>query len=526
MRSLGNWRLILSILVVLLCGVLLYPSFQYHYQLTDAQRRSTADPKINAIRDKAIHLGLDLQGGIHLVMEVDASKLAKAEAADAVDRAIEVIRNRIDQFGVAEPVIQKETGNRIVVQLPGLTDPDRAKGLIGQTALLEFKIVRTPQETQAALERADNFLRQHPLPNTPASKDSMSASRPLTSLISGAEAGGAFFTQDQLPKVYAMMAAMEKDSTALPFDTQLLWGEENQTSNGRTGRWIYAVKKDAEMNGSIISTASSRVGLDATNPTGWGVEVKMTPDGGNLFSSVTGRYEKRQMAIVLDNRVKSAPVIHERIRGGVAQITGSFGIEEAKDLSIVLRAGALPAPVRIVEERSVGPTLGSDSIKKGFMAALVGAALVALFMVIYYQLSGAIAIMAMILNVVLLLAAMPLLHATLTLPGIAGIVLTIGVSVDANVLIFERIREELRAKKTVSAAVVAGYNRAWLTILDAHVTAFLAAACLFAFGTGPIKGFAVTFSVGLLANLFTAVFLTRYIFDAMTARRRLESISI
>ena len=528
MRSLGNWRLILSLVVVALSMLLLYPSYQYHFQLTEAQRRSTADPRVNAIRDKAIHLGLDLQGGIHLVMEVDASKLGKAEAADAVDRAIEVIRNRVDQFGVAEPVIQKETGNRIVVQLPGMNDPERAKSLIGQTALLEFKLVRTAQESQQVLEKADTWMRAHPDVFPPAAggaRDSVTLAKPLSSLIMGGERGGAFFQQADLPRIQPALEALRRDSTALPSDSDLLWGEENDSDNGRTGRWLYVVKREPELTGGIVATARERAGLDPANPTAMGVSLVLTPAGRNLFSTTTGRYTNRQLAIVLDNKVRSAPVIRERIRGD-AQITGSFSNTEARDLGIVLKAGALPAPVKIVEERSVGPTLGSDSIRKGFTAGLVGAALVAVFMVVYYQLSGLLAVIAMLLNVVLLLASMPILHATLTLPGLAGIVLTIGVSVDANVLIFERIREELRNKKTVTAAVVAGYNRAWLTILDAHVTAFLSALCLFLFGTGPIKGFAVTFSVGLIANLFTAVFLTRYVFDRVTARQRLTRLSI
>jgi SecD/SecF fusion protein len=460
-------------------------------------------------------------------MEVDQSKLGKADAADAVDRAIEIIRNRVDQFGVAEPLIQKEAGNRIVIQLPGMNDPERAKSLIGQTALLEFKLVRTPQEHAAVFQKIDDFLRTHPVtvPGEGATKDSLASGKQFSSLILSSDKGGAFFQQSDLPRVYAVLDAVNKDSTIVPIDSQLLWGEENDTGNGRTGRWLYMVKKEPDLNGGIVASAIARVGIDPSNPTGWGVSLTLTGPGRNEFSSVTGRYVNRQLAIVLDDKVRSAPVVHERIRGD-AQITGNFTDLEAKDLAIVLKAGSLPAPVRIIEERSVGPTLGSDSIRKGLTAALVGAAMVALFMVIYYQLSGVIAVVAMLLNVIILLAFMPILKATLTLPGLAGIVLTIGVSVDANVLIFERIREEIRNKKTITAAVVAGYNRAWLTILDAHVTAFLSALCLYMFGTGPIRGFAVTFSVGLVANLFTAVFLTRYVFDAMTARKRLTSLSI
>ncbi|MBI5836414.1 MAG: protein translocase subunit SecD [Candidatus Eisenbacteria bacterium] len=530
MRSLGNWRLLLSVSVVLASLAYLYPSFQYHYQFTDAQRRMTTDPKVNSVRDNAIHLGLDLQGGIHLVLEVDASKLGKAEAADAVDRAIEIIRNRVDQFGVAEPLIQKESGNRIVIQLPGMNDPERAKELIGQTALLEFKLVRTAPETQQALDKVDAYFRTRQAllpPSTtgkPASVDSMTTGHALTSMAQAGEKGAVFFAQVDLQRAQALVEIARRDSGLLG-DTDLVWGEENDASAGITGRYLYAVKREAELTGGIVANAVPKIGLEANNPTGWGVSLTLTSVGRNQFSTTTGRYVGRQLGIVLDNKVRSAPNIRERIRGD-ASITGSFTDKQAKDLAIVLKAGALPAPVKIIEERSVGPTLGSDSIRRGFMAALVGALLVTFFMLIYYRASGVIAVLAMIVNVIILMAFMPLLKQTLTLPGIAGIVLTIGVSVDANVLIFERIREEIRNKKTITAAVVAGYNRAWVTILDAHVTAFLSSLCLFIFGTGPIKGFAVTFSVGLVANLFTAVFMTRYVFDAMTARRRMDTLSI
>jgi protein-export membrane protein SecD len=308
-------------------------------------------------------------------------------------------------------------------------------------------------------------------------------------------------------------------------ENDLVWDKKEDGSTGRTGRYLYVVKKEPELTGSIVANAVPRFGQDTRHPGSWVVSITMTGQGRNQFSTTTGRYTGRQLAIVLDNKVCSAPVIEERIRGD-AQISGSFTDLDAKDLAIVLKAGALPAPVKVIEERTVGPTLGSDSIQKGLMAALVGALLVTLFMIIYYRFSGVIAVLAMIVNVLILMAFMPLLKQPLTLPGLAGIVLTIGVSVDANVLVFERIREEIRNKKTITAAVVAGYNRAWVTILDAHVTAFLSSMCLFIFGTGPIKGFAVTFSVGLIANLFTAVFMTRYVFDAMTARRRMDNLSI
>jgi preprotein translocase subunit SecD len=281
------------------------------------------------------------------------------------------------------------------------------------------------------------------------------------------------------------------------------------------------------MTGGKIATADAQLGLKNTDPGAWGVSMKLTPTGRADFSRVTGNNVQRQLAIVLDGIVQSAPVINERIPSGDASITGNFTAETARDLAIVLRAGALPAPVRIIEERSVGPSLGQDSIQEGLRAGLIGTALVVAFMLVYYQLSGAIAIVAMFLNIFYLFACMAGFGSTLTLPGIAGIVLTIGMSVDANVLIFERIREELRNGKSVRQSVTLGYDRAFRTILDAHVTTIISGLFLFQFGTGPIKGFAITLIVGLVANMFTAVLFTRMIFDFMLGRGgKAERLSI
>jgi preprotein translocase subunit SecD len=281
------------------------------------------------------------------------------------------------------------------------------------------------------------------------------------------------------------------------------------------------------MTGGSIAVAEAQVGLDQTNPGAWGVTMTLTPKGRADFARVTGNNVGRQLAIVLDGVVSSAPNIRERIPSGRASITGSFDAQSSRDLAIVLRAGALPAPVSIIDERTVGPSLGSDSIQEGITAGLIGTGMVVVFMAVYYQLSGLIAIVAMVLNIFYLVAAMAGFGATLTLPGIAGIVLTIGMSVDANVLIFERVREELRHKKSVRQSVQLGYDRAFRTILDAHVTTLISALFLFQFGTGPIKGFAVTLTIGLIANMFTAVVFTRMIFDFMLSRAgKTERISI
>jgi len=335
-----------------------------------------------------------------------------------------------------------------------------------------------------------------------------------------------FVAKEELATVEKMFATAVLDSV-LPPDTQVLWSDADVASAGITGRMLYVLKREPEMTGGSIASAEAMVGLDDTNPAAWGVSMKMTPKGRSDFARVTGANVGRQLAIVLDGRVQSAPVIRDRIPSGDASITGgSIDIAAAKDLAIVLRAGALPAPVRILEERTVGPSLGSDSIRDGLKAGVVGTLLVVGFMVIYYQLSGLIAVGAMLLNTVYIVACLAGFGATLTLPGIAGLVLTIGMAVDTNVLIFERIREELRAGRMVRQAVEQGYDRAFRTVLDSHLTTIISGLFLFQFGTGPIKGFAVTMIIGLVANLFTAVVFTRMIYDFWLSRGKVERLSI
>ena len=518
-----QWKIALVAAALLVSAYMLWPTIGF-YQLPQAERIAPSkDTPTAKLREKAIPLGLDLQGGMHLVLEVDSSKLPPEEARSSVDRAIEVIRNRIDQFGVAEPIIQREGTNRIVVQLPGLSDRERARALIGQTALLEFKLVRTADEGAAVWNRLDAALAARAREGHVA-VDSSVASRPLTSYFMDQYNAGAFVASTDLPKVVPML-----DSTLLasvvPSESQVVWSSDEARS-GRTGRWLYLVKREPEMTGGGISTANMSNQLDQTTPGAWGVSIKFSGKGQADFARVTAANVGRQLAIVLDGVVRSAPSIRERIPNGNASITGSFDSKTAKDLEIVLKAGALPAPVNIVEERSVGPSLGQDSIDAGFKAAWIGTLLVVAFMVIYYQVSGLIAVAALLLNFILLFAGMAGLKSTLTMPGIAGIVLTVGMAVDTNVLIFERIREEMRHGKSIRAAIDLGYKNAFRTILDAHVTTLLSALFLFQFGTGPIKGFAVTLALGLIANLFTAVFFTRLIYDAITHRRTLNRLSI
>jgi preprotein translocase subunit SecD len=382
----------------------------------------------------------------------------------AVDQSLETIRNRIDQFGVSEPIIQRQGQQDILIQLPGIQDPERAKEIIGKTALLEFKLVD------------DNANVEDALKNGPPPGD------------------------------------------------QILYGYSGKGEGGVGAEKIpYVVQARTLMTGEYITDARVRPSSQLQGPY---VELILNSTGARLFEQITAANVKRRLAIVLDNRVYSAPVIQERISGGRASITGSFDIKEARDLAIVLRAGALPAPVEIVEERTVGPSLGQDSIRQGITSFIVGGALVVVFMVAYYKGAGLVAVVAVIFNIFYMLAILAGFQAVLTLPGIAGIVLTIGMAVDANVLINERIREELRAGRAVRSAIEAGYQNALPAILDSNITTFLSGVILFQFGTGPIKGFAVTLCVGILTTVITAVYLTRIYYDYRIATRRLDRISI
>ncbi len=520
-----KWKTLLVLVVLAFSIWYIYPSLRI-YSMEEERREALSKDELEGLKEKALKLGLDLQGGMHLVMEVDKTDLEEKEAHDAVDRAIEIVRNRVDQFGVAEPLIQREGENRIVVQLPGLLDPERAKTLIGQTALLEFIIVKTADETRELLERLDTFVAAR----VPAAVDTalfpyFDPASPISSRMLTIEFGGVFFSERDVPDVQEFIAQAQAD-TLLPLDARLSWSAEEEQFQGRPGRVLYFLNKRAELTGAEVATARVAMDLDPDRPDAPGVLLSLTRGGATIFSRVTGANVGRQLAIVLDGKVFSPPVIRQKIPSGEASITGNFSDKEARDLAIVCRAGALPAPISIIEERTVGPSLGRDSIEKGVKAVLVGSALVLLFMLIYYRGSGFIAALALFLNVWIILAVLSAFHATLTLPGIAGIVLTIGMSVDANVLIFERIREELATGKTVARSIESGYQRAFRTIFDSNLTTLIAAVVLFQFGTGPIKGFAVTLSIGIIANVFTAVFVTRLIFDAIVSRRRLERLSI
>jgi len=466
------------------------------------------------LQKKAFHLGLDLQGGMYLVLEVDRTGLTEEDAKDATDRALEIIRNRIDQFGVYEPSIQQQGMYRMVIQLPGV-DRERARTLIEKTAFLEFKLVAQPEQVKRVFDSIDEFIRK-----SRGLQDTLEVGTFYSSLLQ--VGGDVVVLTDRVSDVKAMLS---EAGEVIPNDVEIAWGEETEL-RGMTYRPLYLLKKEAELTGDAIADAAVAVGPDPQRPNTPYVRLNMTRKASGRFAAITGANVNRRLAIVLDGIVKSAPVIRERIPGGRSQITGDFSVDEAGDLAIVLRAGALPAPVKVMEERTVGPSLGADSIRKGVRASIYGGIAVLVFMMIYYSFAGSVASIALILNLILLLAFLSGFRATLTLPGIAGVILTVGIAVDANVLIFERIREELRVGKTLRTAIDTGYSRAFRTILDANLTTLFTALILYWFGTGPIKGFAVTLSIGIVVSFFTAIVFTRFIFDLLTTRFGLKTLRI
>jgi SecD/SecF fusion protein len=540
-----KWTLL--VLILLLFGYYLLPTVRY-YTMSATERSKTADPAVTKIRDNAMKLGLDLQGGAFLIYDVDLSKIPpKDRRGDEVDRAIEIIRNRIDQYGVTEPVIQKQGDTRIVVQLPGLADPARAKDLIGKTARLEFRLVKTRQEMLQGLAKMDQLVaaRRAMAGGDTAMADSLAAAdttaadsllasrNPFTSLLqqAGSDAGYAFCpdTHYDRAKRWWEEVAFDKQKDqpiVMPGGTVFLWGQQVGAGTPNSGRYLYALDAVPDLTGDRVADAQVSFGLEPSRPNAAGVSLTLDKRGGAIFTRLTGNNVGRQLAIILDNTVNSAPVIRDKIRGGRASITGLANDDEARDLAIVLRAGALPTDLILQQERSVGPSLGKDSIQEGVRAALLGTGLVVVFMCIYYQLSGFLAVLALSLNLFFLIATLGMLRGTLTLPGIAGIVLTVGMAVDANVLILERVREELRNGKTVRGAIDAGYGRALVTIIDSNLTTLISAVVLFQFGTGPIKGFATTLIIGLVANVFTAVFVTKLVYDSIMAKRPIQKLSI
>ncbi|MCM8785369.1 MAG: protein translocase subunit SecD [Candidatus Omnitrophica bacterium] len=413
--------------------------------------------------EKKLKKGLDLQGGIHVVLEIEKEKIEEKSISDLTERALEIIRNRVDALGVTEPVIQKEGTNRIIIDLPGVKNPEKAIDIIGKTALLEFKLVIDDE----------NLYKQA--------------------------------LEGNVPEGYELLYLKEKDERGIYRETQPL-----------------LLKSQPELTGKYIVDAY--VGYDRTGFPD--VNLVLDKEGAKIFEEVTEKNIGKRLAIVLDGVIKSAPQIRERIPEGKAVITGKFTMDEARELAIVLRSGALPAKLNIIYQEVIGPSLGKESVQKGFKASLYGAIIVLIFMIFYYLYFGLLADFALTLNILILLGIVAGIKGVLTLPGIAGIALTCGMAVDANILIFERIREELKAGKSPKASVDAGFHRAWAAIIDSNITTLITGLVLFIFGEGVIKGFGLTLSIGIIANLFTAVFVTKVIVDWIIINRKIERLRI
>jgi protein-export membrane protein SecD len=558
-----SYLTILIVFLIITALWFLYPSIKlWNMSESEKQTLKTTEPQdLISLEKKALKLGLDLKGGMHVVLQVDESKLKEDERKDAVDRALEIIRNRVDQFGVAEPLIIKQGSDRIVVELPGLQDVERAQALIGQTAQLEFKLLESDENAKAILNKIDEVLaKKEETPQKGEEKPDTSKTaeekkkiakdlfgtekpestadttdtssflqgeeeesdreKPFTSLLENFGGYSLGVSLQDKPKIDLLLND-PKVKAVIPPDDEFAWATRNEVIQGAEYQRLYLLKKPVEFSGKYLMDATPR--YDQYHKPE--VRFVLTKEGGRRFARLTGANVGKPLAIILDGRVESAPVIQSKIRDeGVITLGGGGAVfEDAVDLSIVLRAGALPAPVKIIENRIIGPSLGQDSIHKGTISAIIGFCAVLLFMVLYYRLSGVIADFALFLNLLFLMSAMAALHATLTMPGIAAIILLAGMSVDANVLIFERIREEMITGKTIRASIDAGYKRALLAIIDSHVTTLITAAVLFQFGTGPVKGFAVTLFWGVIINLFTAVVITRVIFEL---RKGYQTLSI
>ncbi len=561
--------------------------------------------EIEDARKKSLKLGLDLKGGMHLVMEVDqvdlfeqkawnkdakfaaimqavrakssqsdarvidilvaefknenirlsryfydirnsdqeiVGKLEK-ESDEALSRAKEIIRNRIDQYGVAEPVITTQGSRKIIIELPGVSDENRVRNLLKGTAKLEFRLLREPEVMVRTLDRintylVDNGVAAHgalaldssgaahdPLPQsgTPSTPTNKSTSaKPLYDVI-GVFQNGTAYTSEHTKEFVTSLLHRSDIQALLPTDTELLLAAKPDVGkNGEKLYSIYLVKKAPELTGGVITEAKATFGSQGVQPE---VLMSMNSEGTSKWARITGANIGKRIAIVLDGAVYSAPVVQSKIPNGNSVINGIESLEEAKDLEIVLKAGALPAPVRITEERSVGPSLGADYIRAGMQSLSWAFCAVSIFMLVYYKKAGIAADIALVLNILIVLSVLAGFNASLSLPGIAGIVLTIGMAVDANVLIYERIREELAEGKSVVSAVTQGYDRAFSSILDSHVTTLSAAFLLYTYGIGPIQGFAVTLMIGTSASLFTEIVVTREIFHLLLAKNLMSNKS-
>jgi len=624
-----RFRLALIASLLIASAYLIWPTYKV-YSLSESEKSELGVTVLKELKDGAINLGLDLQGGMYVLLETDIPKLVekiankkteelsnaiqeannrsinnqtdffaefltiannrelrlfrnynnlattrdnesvveelKIQRDNAIASALEIIRNRIDEFGVSEPTIQKYGANRIIVELAGVQDSDRARNLIQRTASLEFTLVLNEQWEQA-LNKLDTYLLSDSSAlnidlNSPNEKEKIAEAdtsgsaedifieenilseptfdmstpleilkeKPFSGYLRGVPRGVGVLAKE----FHIVKGILDNPEVRrkVPRGGRFLWGNQFETAQDETGNFIefrqlYYVSSDPEISGGMVREPRATMGGAGTDASGqWVVNLSMSPEGTKRWSRFTGANINRQVAIVLDDKVFMAPVIRDKIPTGQTQVTGFADVNEAKDIANVLRAGELPAPVEIIEERTVGPSLGSDSIKSGRKAMFFGLIGVMIFMIIYYRSAGLLATLALMLNLIMVIAVLAGLNATLTLPGIAGLILTVGMAVDANVIIFERIREELDLGKTVRAAIESGYERAFITILDANVTTLIAAFVLAWVGSGPIKGFAVTLSTGIICSMFTAIFVTRTIFMFFSDRKPLKSLSI
>ncbi len=591
MKSQNNGFKIGSIVVFLgLTLFYLFPTLQWNLEqrhmadMTESDRiqyQAENAEKLQSLQERSLSLGLDLQGGMYVTLEIGTPRLVLELASDyaddyledvisvaaeraleqrtdfvdefvsefesrdpdamlsryyrsdaenitrrstnaeistylkdqrdeAVRRAMEIIRSRIDRFGVTEPGILQQGNNRIVVELPGVDDEERVRDLLRGTARLEFRMVAEPDEINAAKQQVINYFQENQEELEELGEDN------LLDVFNPNGRNQYVFGYAAGPDTSVVNTLLQKEDVQrlIPRNTSLMWGAQPFASDGGIDLFeLIAVRSQIELTGDVISEA--RVAFD---PTTNAAEVSMTMDseGARRWARITGANIGRPVAIALDGYIFSYPTVQNQINNGRSSITGLGGVREAEDLVNILLSGALPAPLDIVEERTVGASLGEASIKAGLYSTLFGLTVVALFMIVYYRTGGAIADLALLLNIIFILGILAAFQATLTLPGMAGIVLTIGMAVDANVLIFDRIREEMRGGKTLRAAIDNGYSNAMSAIIDANVTTFFVAIILYSFGVGPIKGFAVTLMAGIVASLFSAIVITRVIVDYLT----------
>lgn len=596
-------RLLLILFIFGLGIYSLWPTIKYQL-LSDTEKNNLSKDEVEYFGKNTIKQGLDLKGGIYIVLEVDlpqlVSNLAKNkdkkfdiflndlkdgytnnsvdffelfdskatnqdlklpryfitygktknqiieqlqfEANDSINRIIEIIQNRIDQFGVSEPTIQKQGNDRVIIELAGIQDSERARALLQSTALLELMIVKDVESTNTIIRQIDNLSSSNNQIGIKSQNDNATNVGDLfssdnevndlqfSSLLLGIGSDLAV-DKENLEQLNSILSQDNVKQLLEATRSNFLFSNSSRTFLNDFGEEeevyiVYHLVNNAELTGGVIENAQVRLsqsGVTAGQPI---VQMEMNSAGSREWARITGANIKKRIAIILDKKVHMAPVINSQIFGGSTVIEGLDSVEEAEDIAIVLRAGALPVPVTIIEERIVGPSLGADSVRQGTSSILIGLVLVILFIILYYRMSGFIASFSLIWTLILLLGILASLQATLTLPGIAGLILTIGMSIDANVIIFERIREELRKGKTVRSAIDAGYQRAITTIVDANLTTGIAAGILYQYGTGPIKGFATVLFWGIVVSMFTAIIVTRFLFDFTTSRKNLEKLSI